>query len=208
MIPDVDHLVYAVPDLVDGMAVIEQLLGCDVVLGGRHENWGTRNALVSLGENCYLEIIGPDPESSIDGQPTLFGIDALKEPRLATWAAQGDDLDLTIERAASAGIDLGAVFSGSRELPDGSMLSWRLTDPFADRIDGVVPFFIDWGDSPHPAAMLPRVCELSGLEIAHPDAARAESALHALGVPVDVVSHRTVAITATIRSPNGMVSLA
>ena len=207
MIPDVDHLVYAVPDLVDGMAVIEQLLGCDVVPGGRHEDWGTANALVSLGKSCYLEIIGPDPETSIDGARTLFGIDALKEPRLATWAAKGDDLDLTIERAASAGIDLGAVSTGSRELPDGSVLSWRLTDPFAERIDGVVPFFIDWGDSQHPGAMLPQVCELVGLKIEHPDAAQAESVLRAVGAPVDVISQSAVAITATIRTPNGVVTL-
>lgn len=206
-IPEVDHLVYAVPDLAAGISSIEHLFGCSVVPGGRHEKWGTRNALVSLGETCYLEIIGPDPEATMDGDPVLFGIDRLEGPRLVTWAAKGNDLETTIGRAAAVGVDLGSVFPGSRELPDGSVLAWHLTDPFAEREDGVVPFFIDWGDSPHPAAILPLACELLGLAVAHPDAARIASALRAIGVPMDIATRSTVSITATIRTPNGVVEL-
>ena len=207
MLPDVDHLVYAVPDLSEGIATIERLLRHDVLPGGRHEDWGTRNALVSLGDACYLEIIGPDLESTIDGTPVLFGIDTLEKPRLVTWAAKGSDLEGVVARASEAGVDLGAVFAGSRQLPDGSVLVWRLTDPFVERIDGVIPFFIDWDDSPHPEAMLPRACELLDLQIAHPDAEHAKSALAAVGISMDVTAQADVAITATISTPSGIVSL-
>ncbi|MDK1010172.1 MAG: VOC family protein [Actinomycetota bacterium] len=61
MLRFVDHLVYSTPDLDEGIHLVEQLFGTDVTPGGRHENWGTRNALVSLGESTYLEIISPDP---------------------------------------------------------------------------------------------------------------------------------------------------
>ena len=207
MIPFVDHLVYAVPNLVEGIAGIERLFGCDVVPGGRHESWGTANALVSLGESCYLEIIGPDPETSIDGTPTLFGIDVLKAPKLVTWAAKGDDLERIIRRASLAGVDLGSVSSGGRELPDGSALSWRFTDPFAERADGVVPFFIDWADTTHPATLLPRECHLLEVSVTHPDAIEVETALSAIGVPLSVTAG-DVEITATIQTPNGTVELA
>ena len=41
--------------------------------------------------------------------------------------------------------------SGSRRRTDGVLLSWRYTDPQTVLADGLVPFFIDWGQSPHPA---------------------------------------------------------
>jgi len=206
VIPAVDHLVYAAPDLAEAVATIERLFGCDVIPGGRHEGWGTRNALVSLGESCYLEIIGPDPEADIDGDPVLFGIDTLDAPRLMTWAAKGSDLEAAVGRVRLSGVDLGGVFPGSRQLPDGSVLSWQLTNPFADRTGGVVPFLIDWGDSQHPSANLPTACHLVGLSVSHGDVALVEAALEAIGAPIAVTEGDT-RITATIRTPNGDVNL-
>ena len=60
---EVDHLVYAVPDLGKGIDAIEKLLGMRPVHGGSHKNQGTNNALVALGATTYLEIIAIDPES-------------------------------------------------------------------------------------------------------------------------------------------------
>ncbi len=206
MLSFVDHLVYATPDLDAGIASIEGLLGCTVVVGGRHEGWGTRNALVSLGDATYLEIIGPDPDASIDGPATLFGIDALREPRLVTWATKGHDLDDLVTTAAGDGVDLGSVASGSRSLPDGSVLTWQLTDPFADRAGGILPFFIDWGDGPHPAASLPSAGELVALTLSHPDACTG-AVLETLGIPMSVTASETARISATIRTPHGTITL-
>jgi hypothetical protein len=206
MIPVVDHLVYAAPELAEAVATIGRLFGCDVVPGGSHEAWGTRNALVSLGDACYLEIIGPDPEADIDGHPVLFGIDTLDEPRLVTWAAKGRHLEATVERVRSSGVDLGGVFPGSRLLPDGLVLSWQLTNPFANRADGVLPFLIDWGDSQHPAATLPEACHLVDLSVTHGDVALVQGALQAIGAPIGV-SDGDTRIIATIRTPNGDVEL-
>jgi hypothetical protein len=204
---DVDHLVYAAPDLSEAIGSVEHLLGCSVVPGGRHRDWGTRNALVSLGDATYLEIIGPDSESTIDGPPTLFGIDRLDEPRIVTWAAKGSNLSGIIASARRAGVDLGSVSGGRRALPDGSTLAWQLTDPFADRVGGVVPFFIDWGASSHPARSLPPTCELLTLEVEHPDPERVLAAMAALDVALDVVAAPGIRITATIQTPRGVVTL-
>lgn len=56
----------------------------------------------------------------------------------------------------------------SRRRPDGVLLSWRLA--FApDGWDGLVPFRIDWGDTPHPSATAARGARLVSFTGTHPD---------------------------------------
>lgn len=203
----VDHLIYTTPDLATGIEAVRTLLGVEPVPGGHHPDLGTRNALVGLGRSVYLEILGPDPESLPPDRGWLFRIDELERPRLATWAVRGSMLDPIVAAAREAGIDLGSVQKGSRRQPDGSVLSWTLTDPYALREGGVLPFLIDWGRSPHPATALPSGCELLALRLLHPEAHRVRSALEALGVDVEVEQERSPGLAATIRGPNGTVEL-
>ena len=62
---EIDHIVYCVPDLENGIDYIEELLGIRPVFGGRHLSNGTKNALLNLGDNCYLEILAVDDESIV-----------------------------------------------------------------------------------------------------------------------------------------------
>jgi hypothetical protein len=149
----VDHLVYATRDLNRGIDEIEKLLGVRATPGGQHPGRGTRNALVALGPATYLEIIAPDPEQPHPQSPRPFGIEGLKHSRLAAWAAKGVDLEGLKKEAAGKAVRLGEVIDGSRRRTDGVLLSWRYTDPRTVLADGLIPFFIDWGDSPHPAQM-------------------------------------------------------
>jgi len=59
--PTIDHLVVAARNLDEGVAWIESRLGATASPGGEHERFGTHNALLSLGNNSYLEIIAPNP---------------------------------------------------------------------------------------------------------------------------------------------------
>src|SRR4051812_43488329 len=88
----VDHLVYATPDLDTSIRDLERLLGVAASAGGQHLGRGTRNALIAIGERAYLEIIGPDADQPPPAGPRWFGVDALEQPRLVTWAAHGTDL--------------------------------------------------------------------------------------------------------------------
>ena len=203
----VDHLVYATPDLAAGVERVERLLGVKAVPGGQHPGGGTRNALIRLGDETYLEIIGPDPDQSKPPRPRRFGIDELKAPRLVTWAVKGTDLDSIVKTAKSHGLDPGQVQSGSRKRPDGVLLSWRLTVSPVLTADGIVPFFIDWGDTPHPASALPKGCTLVALRAEHPDANRIKAGLSGLGLNLHVDEGSAPALIATIRTPKGDVEL-
>jgi len=207
LLATVDHLVYATPDLQAGVERIEKLLGVRAAPGGQHPGRGTRNALLSLGPGIYLEIIGPDPEQPAPAQARPFGIDDLKEPRLVTWVAKGRDLERVAAEARRHGMKLGEVIPGSRRRADGVLLSWRYTDPRTVVADGIVPFFIDWGKTPHPSITATQGASLIGLRAEHPDADRVQRALTQLGLDLRVQKGQRAALVATVTGPRGQVEL-
>lgn len=203
----VDHLVYATPDLQAGIDRIEKLLGVRASPGGQHPGRGTRNALISLGAGAYLEIIGPDPDQPAPAQPRPFGIDDLEEPRLVAWAAKGTGLEQLARDAARGGVTLGAMISGSRRRTDGVLLTWRYTDPRTVVADGIVPFFIDWGSTPHPAASAARGASLVALRAEHPDPQRVQNVLRHVRIDLTVEAGPRPALIAVVSGPRGRVEL-
>jgi hypothetical protein len=203
----VDHLVYAASDLSRGVEEIEKLLGVRATPGGQHPGRGTRNALITLGPATYLEIIAPDPEQPPPKTPRPFGIDGLKQSRLVARAAKGVDIERLRDDATSKGVGLGEVISGSRRRTDGVLLSWRYTDPRKVLADGLVPFFIDWRESPHPAQTAAQGASLIALRAQHPDAQGVQRLLRELGLELPVQAGATPALIAIIESPRGRVEL-
>jgi hypothetical protein len=207
VLAQVDHLVYTVPDLQQGIDSAEALFGVRATPGGQHPGLGTRNALIALGPASYLEIIGPDPEQPKPTGPRRFGIDALKAPHLLTWVAKGTSLQTFAADAKSHGIDLGAVIPGSRKRPDGVVLAWTYTDPQIVLADRLIPYFIDWGRSPHPSATAAKGVTLTGLRAEHPDADRVQKMLKQLGLDLAVARGTKPSLIATFDSPRGKVEL-
>jgi hypothetical protein len=203
----VDHLVYACPELAGGIAEIEHILGVRASFGGPHPLWGTHNALVRLGARTYLEIIAPQPDNTPVSGTRPFGLDAPSRSRLVAWAAGGRELSTWRSEAAAAGVHLGAIQSGNRRRADGAMLEWRLTDLWCVVGDGVVPFLIDWGTSPHPSLTAPEGAMLTELRAEHPDADHVRRMLHVLALDLQVEAGPCPALIAEIRCPKGVVML-
>jgi hypothetical protein len=203
---DLDHLVYAVPHLAAGVAAMTALLGVAPSPGGPHPGLGTRNFLVSLGESCYLEIIGPDPEQPQPSRPRPFGLDQLSGGKLVSWAVHDADLERRVAAARAKGYDPGPVLPLSRQSPAG-LIEWRLTMRSEPGGDGLVPFVIDWGRTPSPALSSTAGCTLRGLRAEHPDPDTIEAMLRALGVALDVTRGAAPALVARIATPRGEVDL-
>lgn len=203
----VDHLVYATPDLDRGVDEIEQLTGARATFGGQHPGRGTRNALLALGPASYLEIMAPDPDQPPPKNGRALGIDNLTRSKLVGWCAKGEELENFREEAVRYGVPLGEVMPMSRQRPDGVVLSWSLTDLATIVADGIVPFFIDWGESAHPAQAAPGGLCLIDFRAEHPCHDDVSQMLRRLGLDLPVEQGFQPALIAVIQGPRGRVEL-
>jgi hypothetical protein len=207
VLSSVDHVVYATPDLDRGVEEIEKTIGVRAVFGGVHPGRGTRNALIALGPSVYLEIVAPDPDQPAPSEPRAFGIDDLVQSRLVAWAVKSGDVDSLRNEAVTKGVRLGEMRAGSRRLVDGAVLTWRFTEPGNSVAEGIVPFFINWGESPHPAATAPKDAVLVALRVEHPDERRVRQMLQILGLGISVQHGPRPMLVAFIDGPNGRIEL-
>jgi hypothetical protein len=202
-----DHLVVAGTDLSALVAWWAAASGHQPSTGGSHVGFGTKNALVGLGDS-YLELIGPDPDQEQPAQPRPFGIDDLPEHsiRLVTFALSVDDLDDALQHMRSSDVAFGPAQPMSRAKPDGSLLTWRLALPTG--FDGVMPFLIEWGhDTAHPSASLGAGCTIQQIEAFHPDSDRLAAALASIDAPCTVQHADRPGLSAVIDTPRGTVEL-
>lgn len=205
-----DHIMWAAPDLETGIAHFERLTGIRATPGGRHPGRGTHNALLSLDNGCYLEIIAPDPTQPLHDN---FGatIKALRTPGIFTYAVQceagGRDMDALVRAAQEAGIALRGPEQWSREQPGGGTLEWLLAFTDQTPFSRYVPFYIDWKNSPHPSTTAARGLTLADFTVMHPDHQHLAALYAALGIGVRVVPHDRPAMQAVLHGPRGDITL-
>ncbi len=78
---NIDHFMYAGPDLDRLCRELQALTGIEPMPGGQHPQLGTHNRLAGSDARLYLELIGPDRSTPQDS-PMRASIEALPRPRL------------------------------------------------------------------------------------------------------------------------------
>lgn len=202
-----DHLLWAVPDVDDGIARFKDLTGIEAAIGGTHPGFGTRNALVSFGQT-YIEIIGPDPDQALDG--TLGGeFAALSAPYLYSAAFSTDDLGAARAAAARAGLETGEIIEMSRTRPqDGVKLEWAILKLAQPDLGARFPFLIDWKGSPHPSGTTPGGLGLLSFKAVSPRPAALAEAFAAMGMDLPVEAGASPGFVARLSTPKGEITLA
>lgn len=200
-----DHIMYGVRDLSAGMDEIEARTGVRPVFGGYHQGNGTCNALLSLGNKRYLEIIAPDPEQGLGG--TLGeALSSQRAPGIRTWAVTVSGLEDVAKTLEDLGITSRIADMG-RTREDGVQLAWRILLPSDHEFGDQLPFFIDWQNCPHPADTAPAGCTLADFTVSVPDPVGYRRIMDSLGVQVEVDQRDTGSIVANVDSPRGPVEL-
>jgi glyoxalase-like protein len=184
--PMLDHILLGASDLDAGIAEIEKKADVRAAGGGTHPGAGTRNALLSLGPERYLEIIAPDPQQNGVRLPRLEQLAGLKQPRLIGWAVHTREIESVVRRLRQAGIAATGPNDGSRVRPDGKVLHWRTLVPKDDH-GGLLPFFIEWGrDTIHPSVDAPSGCRLASFEVESQDDGQMRELFKNMGIEVTV----------------------
>lgn len=203
-----DHLVLGCEDLHRGMAFVEQHLGVRPQVGGVHRGRGTRNAILSLGPDCYLEIIAPDPQQERIEPWTLQDLPSIRTlatPRFIGYAVSRPDIGSFVARRR-AGMEVRGPWEQSREESDGRLAKWKMATLPDDR-HGILPFFIEWGPgSIHPSEEAPQGCRLARFTLAAPDVENTREQLRVLEIEADVIFGERPELLVRIEGPRGAIS--
>lgn len=198
-----DHIIYATNNLHSGIEDICALTGVTAEVGGSHAGKGTCNALLSFGNNRYLEIIAPDTQQNLSG---TLGADLQQResPGILAWAIALDSFTQVIPLLDRRGYRYSTA-QGSRIQPSGSQLNWQMLFIRNHPFDNLMPFFINWLDSPHPANDTPGGCALEGFTLTTNNQ-DLRNFIKELGVDIEIAEGFD-SMSARILSPNGEVVL-
>ena len=132
----IDHIVYYCKDLESSIVKFSSLFGVSPVISGRHKQWGSWNALFSLNNDTYFELLADDPKSEIEHSGLLKtlanNISSITGEGIITYMIRPpikyksklnkfhkDILNQT-------NYDMGQIFGGQRETMDKKILKWQL----------------------------------------------------------------------------------
>lgn len=205
--PLLDHLVWLAGDLDAACAQFEAMSGVKPEYGGAHAS-GTHNALVSLGQQVYLEIAAPVPGAQA-GHPWVDAARRRPEPHLYSYCMRSaGPLDKLAAALKAAGITAFGPSQGRRTTPEGLSLQWQLLIPILPEAGRVVPFLIDWQDTPHPAQTTSSAVTLTRFDARHREPARVRYAMALLAPGVSLVqSENQTSLVAELSTPRGIVTL-
>jgi len=137
-----DHVSYAATSghLADTVQRLGAAVGTGFVDGGMHPRFGTRNFVLPLADNTYLEVVAALDHPATDRTP--FGQAVKMRAELGGgwmgWVVAVDDIEPVEKRLARPAVD------GNRHRPDGFDLRWKQIGVNDTMADPQLPFFVQW----------------------------------------------------------------
>ncbi len=202
----IDHIVLAVPNLEQATRDFKDKYNLELVYGGKHESFGTHNALLNLGNGCYLEVLAPDLDNTTYQGKRWMGADLSQKPVVCRWALKSNDLTKDQKALQKINPEYGSIIEGSRQKTDGSTLRWQMIRPLSSPLVDIAPFMVDWKDSDsHPTDSLPEECQLVSIEFADPKVEQMQGLFNELGLDDLVHSEDEPRISIRLQTNNGTV---
>lgn len=205
-----DHITIIAPSLTEGVAHVRECLDIDVPFGRIHQDMGTYNHLLRLGESVYLEIIAANPDAPT--RPRWFGLgdqNAVRAAwdsgfRLRGWVARTTDIDSVLPEHE------GLLGNKTRLLGGDSFFLFSIPADGSLPLGGVAPSVIDRRGRPSSVASMANLgAELRAVIIEHPNPDEVVDLYRKLGVdtPPGVQKGEHLRYRAMIQTPGGLKEL-
>ncbi len=170
-----------------------------MVNGGVHPSFGTRNVILPMAHERYVEVVEVLDHPASDKAPFGQAVRACSERGggWLGWVCRVDDITSVEQRLGRESVP------GHRVFPDGRDLHWRQLGVNGLINDPQLPFFIEFDDmSLHPSRAVPQEPEVA---IASMTIAGDPSRVHDwLGLPADKTSS---VVAFTFIAPHGTAGL-
>lgn len=160
----IDHVSYAASP--EGLQATAQELGDKLGItprdGGVHPRFGTRNVILPLAGDRYLEVVEVLDHPASDKAPFGQAVRARSElgGGWMAWVIAVDDLGDVEGRLGRRAVD------GQRHTPEGVELHWRQIGIRGLIADPQLPFFVQWSTMDHhPSRLDESAVKLTGLHI-------------------------------------------
>lgn len=205
----IDHIVYTVADLDEAIIEFEQKLGVRPIFSGYHKTFGTKNALINLNKNMYLELLAVDDDNAEVPPPRWMGVDLLHKNQITRWAVKSESLKRDSAMLKSHHPEMGKIQAGSRNTADGSLLQWQLSMPLPAPEVELVPFILDWSATDkHPSELLPDMeCRLIELYGTHPNPETYATIFKDLECDFQIKKSDTIELKMILNCPNGVIEI-
>jgi len=123
------------------------------------------------------------------------------------WAVSTNNIEGLKEKLHAHNFKTSVPVSGSRVLPDNSILEWSTFSVTEPKIK-LAPFFIQWSvKSNHPSKTSSVGCRLNKLELFTPTSDELNDLLTVLDIDIDVIKSNNPKLKIELESPNGMIEL-
>ncbi|MED4227846.1 VOC family protein [Neobacillus cucumis] len=147
-----DHLVWFFKKPEQAISPLKQR-GLHVVIGGRHESWGTYNTLTYFGLS-YIEFLGIE-NLSIAEKHVENGLITHIVQQLAKVGREGpakvairtNQIEELATKLKAEGLTVYGPLTGERVRADGNVIRWSLLFPEYPENKVSLPFFIEWEKS-------------------------------------------------------------
>lgn len=143
-----DHVVYFTKKAPAQVVEEQEHLGWHAVIGGKHEKWGTQNALMYV-KNAYIEWLSVEHEKIAKNSNHQLVEQLLRDlPEGENWgticcSVQG--IDKFNEEISAAGYQTSGVLHAERKTTTGNIVKWKMLfikQKISDALP--LPFFIEW----------------------------------------------------------------
>ena len=200
--------VYCVPDLEIALDRFKNDYGIEAIIGGRHLDQGTKNAIVSLGQSVYLELLAIDKSSSKNIEHHWMGIDYLTSPKITRWAIVSDQINEDLKTIAAYKTDLAKSHQGSRVMTNGGLLSWQMSLPSYRPEVELMPFLLNWSESDHhPTEQLRQQAKIIAFDLYHPAPNDLQTYFEQLDLDIKIQAGTSSMISLTLEGPKGRLTL-